>query len=512
MNGDDIYNGVTDIRDDQIEAAGKKTQKKRFLWAIPAAAAVLVILSGAFIYGAMNGHGGGLPNVSTASCPNEGSDVETEETTAPKENPTEQPRQDEEGGLNVKSFAVELAKYPDNSSENSESWMDDWAELLKCRDTYSGKIDGYFTYVVPELLKGSGDENAVCSPLNLYITLSMAAELTGGESRQQILDLLGCPDIETVRERAEAIWKYNYKNSENQVCLMANSVWLADGIRYRQDTLHVLADKYFASSFSGDMSVPDYTQLLKDWVKENTGGLLDGMLTDSLYFTPETVMALTSTVYFKVLWNQQFNQENNTTDVFHSPSGDVDAEYMNKTYENSTYYYGDIFSAVSLSLNDSGRMWIILPDEGVATDDVLKDQRALRFMFAGSTGSADKAAKNINLSLPKFDVSSDSDLKSQLEALGVRDIFDPLSADFSPMLDGEGELSPFVSKAEHAVRVKIDEDGLEAASLIYMPITGEAPYEEREDVDFIVNRPFIFVVAGRDQYPLFAGVVNNPQQ
>ena len=35
----------------------------------------------------------------------------------------------------------------------------------------------------------TGTENRVCSPMNLYIALAMLAETTGGQSRQQILEL-----------------------------------------------------------------------------------------------------------------------------------------------------------------------------------------------------------------------------------------------------------------------------------------------------------------------------------
>lgn len=44
-----------------------------------------------------------------------------------------------------------------------------------------------------EILGGT-KENMVCSPVNVYIALSMLAETASGETRKQILDALGAED------------------------------------------------------------------------------------------------------------------------------------------------------------------------------------------------------------------------------------------------------------------------------------------------------------------------------
>ena len=67
----------------------------------------------------------------------------------------------------------------------------------------------------------------------------------------------------------------------------------------------------------------------------------------------------------------------------------------------------------------------------------------------------------------------------------------------------------FVSQVEHAARVKIDEEGCEAAAYTVMIACGSA-MPPREEVEFTVDRPFLFVITGRDGLPLFIGVVNQP--
>ena len=67
----------------------------------------------------------------------------------------------------------------------------------------------------------------------------------------------------------------------------------------------------------------------------------------------------------------------------------------------------------------------------------------------------------------------------------------------------------YLSQAEHAVRVAIDEEGVTAAAYTVMASAGSgAPPEE--EVDFTLDRPFIFVVTNPNNVPMFIGIVNNP--
>ncbi len=110
----------------------------------------------------------------------------------------------------------------------------------------------------------------------------------------------------------------------------------------------------------------------------------------------------------------------------------------------------------------------------------------------------------INLKVPKFDVTSSTMMKSKLESLGVTDVFCE-KADFSAITD---EFA-YVSSADHAARVKIDEDGCEAAAFtVIMDAGGTMP--PQDEIDFVLDRPFIFVIDSPVGTPLFIGIVNNP--
>ena len=155
-------------------------------------------------------------------------------------------------------------------------------------------------------------------------------------------------------------------------------------------------------------------------------------------------------------------------------------------------------------------MLLILPDEGYDPDGLLDSGEAMDFLLADKYRYDDCKYLTIHLSMPKFDVSSDLDLIEGLKALGVTDVFDGAVSTFDP-LDASTDDPLFVSQARHAARVKVDEEGCEAAAYtVIMTAPGSALAEPLDEVDFILDRPFLFAVTGDSGLPLFTGVVNQP--
>jgi len=113
----------------------------------------------------------------------------------------------------------------------------------------------------------------------------------------------------------------------------------------------------------------------------------------------------------------------------------------------------------------------------------------------------------VNQAIPRFDVVSQIDLREGLQALGITDVFDPAVSDYTPMTADTDMI--YLGKAQHDARVVIDEEGVEAAAYTVMGNLG-AGLPPEEEVDFVADRPFLFVIAGADSLPLFAGVVNHP--
>ena len=68
----------------------------------------------------------------------------------------------------------------------------------------------------------------------------------------------------------------------------------------------------------------------------------------------------------------------------------------------------------------------------------------------------------------------------------------------------------YVGQINHAARVAIDEEGCIAAAFTVIATYGTGMPADLKEIDFTLDRPFLFVVSSRDNLPLFAGVVNEP--
>lgn len=406
----------------------------------------------------------------------------------------------------------EMVQYPVKEDhtytyEDYEAWMNCKRERQPENKEYQNGIREFYELTMQEFLKDTQDKNKVYSPLNVYMALAMLAETTEGESRQQILDLLHTDSIETLRNNASILWNANYCDDGTVNSLLASSVWLSDKIQYNETTLKTLADNYYASSFSGTMGSAEYNKMLQDWLNEQTGGLLKEQA-GNVEMDPITVFGLATTVYFRAKWQNEFYAPNNTEEIFHAKSGDVTTEFMHQS-GTDTYYWGENFGAIARNLKNSGNMLLILPDEGVAVEDLLADKEVQDFIFDHHTWENQKFLI-VNQSVPKFDVVSDFSLISGLKNLGVEDVFNFAEANFTPLLGENTELPVAVDEATHAARVMIDEEGCTAAAFTVMLAAGAGRPPE-EQVDFVLDRPFLFVINGQDGQPLFVGIVNQPK-
>ncbi|MBQ8758902.1 MAG: hypothetical protein IJZ20_04330, partial [Clostridia bacterium] len=191
---------------------------------------------------------------------------------------------------------------------------------------------------------------------------------------------------------------------------------------------------------------------------------------------------------------------------FHGVNGDTNVTYMNKKLCQMNYYWHDDYSAVALSLKNGSTMWFILPDEGKSTADVLSDGAYGEMISSddGEGGWQNKKYMKVNLSVPKFDVSSTVNLKDGLNKMGVTKVFDMESSDFTAVTS---DTPVYVTAVNQSARVEIDEKGVKAAAYIEFPAAG-SPMPPEEIIDFVLDRPFVFVIS-KGNLPLFTGVVNN---
>lgn len=411
------------------------------------------------------------------------------------------------GAKATQAVYPEMAQYPNEmnltfDNDHEKWWNDRRAQGYNVSFDDEGLWE-FYGDSTRQFLSGT-EENRIYSPVNLYMALSMLAEITDGDSRRQILDLLSAGDIDDLREQAGKLWNANYCNDGAITSILGNSVWLDKSLDYDQSVLDRLAESYYASGYYGSFGSEEMNKELRNWLNEQTGGLLKDAV-EQVELTPETVLALYSTVLFKGKWDHQFDQKNNDVKPFHSPGGDAETEFMNAS-GSSAYYCGEDFGAIYLNFATGCGMWLILPDEDKSVDAVLASGEYMALVESNGNWENSKHLM-VNYSVPKFDVSSTIRLTDGLQALGVTDVFQPGTAEFS-LLNGDNS-GVYVGKANHSARVKIDEEGCEAAAFTEI-VTCGAALPPDEEINFVLDRPFLFVISGMNSQPLFTGTVYQP--
>lgn len=405
----------------------------------------------------------------------------------------------------------EMVEYPQGEYDGDA--LNRWSASRKAQydqpDGYADSLSSFWAECLPLLLE-SEEDNSVCSPVNIYCALAMLAECTDGNSRQQLLELLNADSIQALREQAEHVWNAHYCMDGLSTSILGSSLWLRDGVVYDQDTVTLLSQRHHASVFQGRLGSQEMNRSLQDWLNDQTGGLLKEQA-GNVKLPEETVLALATTIFYRARWTGEFSESATTTEVFHAPGGDISWAFMHRSISDGTYYDGKDFGAVRLSLADGSRMWLVLPDKGKTPQDILASGHAVEMILGD--GSVKSKQALIHLSMPRFDVCAETDLIPALRKLGITDVLSEATSDFTAILPNSKEPGQevYLGKADHAARVAVDEEGVAAAAYTVMAVyaTGLMATPKQE-IDFTLDRPFLFLVESFDGLPTFAGVVNQP--
>ena len=493
MTTEDLKNAIEETADDLLADAlpagfGKEKRKKIWLKPLIAAAACLVIvLAGVMLW----------PRSGPSALPAQA------QTLAQAVYPT----MAVDSSLfmtDVRQYGLEHEKYAALEEQYYKALREDQKEFEKVRGN-GESLTPFLKQAIVLSLQEAGKKNALSAPLNLYFGLAMLAESTAGETRQEILDALGVKDIKALRTQAQKVWRANFYDDGNVKCVLGSSIWLSNSLPYDEAVVSRLSDTYYASVFRGEMGAADYDELLRRWINGQTGDLLTES-TSQLSMDPETLLEVVSTVLFQDKWDLAFQESLTKDGVFHGTEGDTQVRYMYETVWDTTYYYGEHFGAYAKSMRSCGAwMYFILPDEGVGMDELLQDEDLQAFLF--SSDAVPSVRIKVHFTMPKFDVALDQDLSGAVKKLGITKIFDSAAADSSSILGKKTEA--FVSTVQQGARIIVDEEGVQAAAYVLFPVYGALPPPD-DEIDFVLDRPFLFVLRSRDGLPILAGIVNQP--
>ncbi len=349
-----------------------------------------------------------------------------------------------------------------------------------------------------------GSKNVFISPYSIFTALSMTYEGARGNTAIEMANVLHLPDNDTARRGSFARIQNKMNGSEDYELSSPNKIWPDVDYPFLESFIDIIKDYYY-----GGIEYQDYSndpegsrKEINCWVENQTNQRIKDLIPEG-YITIETVMVLTNALYFLGQWIYEFNKDETKVADFKLSSGTmVKVPTMGmRVTDGLNYYENDALQAVELPYKGGDLSMTILLPKGSISD--FEDSLSTEKLSEVKDGME---PTDIDVFLPKFEMTLNYELNENLIDLGMRDAFS-MSADFSGM-NGLGDLC--ISAVLHKAFIKVDEEGTEATAATAV-ILGN--YSAGPDTPvFRANHPFIFMITHKETGSiLFLGKVEDPR-
>ncbi len=351
----------------------------------------------------------------------------------------------------------------------------------------------------------NNNQNMIYSPLSIKYALKMLQEGANGNTYDQINKVIGNLNLTT------------YKNVENKLSL-ANSVFIRDTYSQyvRPEYTDLLVNKYNA-----ELKIDKFENATNanNWIEDKTLGLIKNMLKDNQVAKPNVEMLLINALAIDLEWKDSFGFGDTSGQEFYLDNGEEMVATMmhQKTSSDSTsYYISENETALSMDLEEQEGQKLefvaIMPKQDLKEYVKNLDKQQIDNVLSNMK-SASSTKAGVKISIPKFKFDYDLNLKQDLINLGITDVFEEVSADFSKMakLEETGR-NLYVDDALHKATIDFSEKGIKAAAVtVMMMMEATAIQEPTEPIEIKIDRPFAFIIKDKNTGEIwFVGTVNEP--
>jgi len=348
------------------------------------------------------------------------------------------------------------------------------------------------------MLLTAADGNRMISPYSAKMCLALLANGAQGETRQQILDMLGITELGAHNEEVKALLA-RYESYAGVMSLeTANSLWLNQTSfngkgKFLAGYQSAMQDFYAAEV--REVTRENSVEEVNNWVNDKTHEKIPTILSEE---HRDFATALVNAVYFKAAWAERFSEQLTEEGDFYNLDGSIGTlPFMQKT-DSYGYYAADGVRAVQIDYGRAGEndmyladqkysfsMYVLLCDDPAATLDVdafLKE-------------NAPFAKERVHVKIPKFEMEYSLGLRDILIALGMTDAFDASKADLGAMFDLSAyDANFYVSDALQKTYIKLDENGTEAAAVTAILVKMTSAMKPAEPIEFTADKPFYFAI------------------
>lgn len=354
-----------------------------------------------------------------------------------------------------------------------------------------------------QVITAETDKNVFISPLSVSMALGMtlngAADSTF-RAMQAALRLNGLSQPE-INESYQSLIRL-LRNLDPKVAFqIANSIWYRNSLSFAKQFIDT-NKKYFEAVVQGlDFNSPQAVRTINQWVKEKTNSKIDKIVNE---INPSDIMFLINAIYFKGMWQFQFDKNLTSDSQFHLPDGSQTACKMMTQEMECRYLETEDFQAVDLPYGKGDYyMTIFLPKPDKELNVLIS--RLTTGLLLGWLNNFSEQ-KGI-VQFPKFELEYELKMNAVLSAMGMGIAFDPTRANFTRLYSGTQ--NAYISSVLHKTYVKVDEEGTEAAAVTSVTI---GVTSIGGGFNFRANRPFFFFIReNQSNTILFAGKIVEPE-
>jgi serpin B len=343
--------------------------------------------------------------------------------------------------------------------------------------------------------------NLALSPTSVLLALAMTSAGARGTTLAEMLATLHA-DERTIHHAVNALSaQLDARNSDEVAVSVANSLWAQEDLAFEPAFLDLLAAEYGAGVHLVDYKAdPEAARTaINDWVDAETRGRIPELIPKDV-ITTDSRLNLVNAIYLKAKWADEFDPQSTHPIDFTTAAGQsIETPAMSR-HAVMPYAAGDGWQAVELPYKgDQLAMLVVVPDAGRLA--------AVESTLDVSTVPAGLGSREVELTLPKFDIDSRFSLAETLEPLGIHLAFSG-DADFGAMTTSE---RLHIASVIHQANITVDEEGTEAAAATDVNMGAGAAAPSEDMVELVIDRPFLFAV--RDVPTgavLFVGRVADP--
>ena len=334
-----------------------------------------------------------------------------------------------------------------------------------------------------QILDENQDSTFSVSPYSIFTAVAMAANGAGGETLEEMMEVLGFPgeEILALDKTLKALDETLIGKDPATVFQTANSVWYNTLDFNLYPTFTDRMAEWFNAPVEGrDFTNPATLPEINGWVYDKTNGKIDKILER---INRDDVCFLINALYFNGKWTTIFDREMTHKGYFTDVKGVVSEVPTMYVEEKFGIIRNTQFDALELPYGDgSWAMYLFLPAKGTGTGEFVNEQ--LKADWDGIRSRFEEVKTEVYL--PQFKVESSFELSEQLAATGMPTAFTN-QADFSEL--GPGSLA--ISQVLHKTFIDVNEEGTEAAAVTAVVISRTSV----PDSVIRFNRPFVFLIA-----------------